>query len=107
MTGYTDTSGAAQYNMKLSLRRAQSVKAYLVSKSIPADRIDVEGKGQADPLATKKLAKAVLKNADLKVLPLSISSTHPQTKCPNQIDSYCSFYMPNLHEPPPTCFSIS
>lgn len=54
LTGYTDTSGAAQYNMKLSLRRAQSVKAYLVSKSISADRIDVEGKGQADPLATNK-----------------------------------------------------
>lgn len=54
LTGYTDTSGAAQYDMKLSLRRAQSVKDYLVSKSIPADRIDVEGKGQADPLATNK-----------------------------------------------------
>ncbi len=50
--GYTDSTGPAAYNVKLSDRRAASVKDYLVSKGIPADRIYTEGKGEADPIAT-------------------------------------------------------
>lgn len=50
--GYTDSTGPAAYNLKLSERRANSVKEYLVSKGIPADRIYTEGKGEADPIAT-------------------------------------------------------
>jgi len=44
--GHTDRIGSNAYNMKLSLRRANSVKAYLVSKGIPANRIYTEGKGE-------------------------------------------------------------
>ncbi len=47
-TGYTDSFGSAAYNMKLSQRRAESVKDYLVSQGIPADKIYIEGKGKTD-----------------------------------------------------------
>ncbi len=47
-TGYTDSFGSVAYNQKLSLRRAEAVKAYLVSKGIPADKIYIEGKGKTD-----------------------------------------------------------
>ncbi|RFU46777.1 outer membrane protein OmpA [Paraburkholderia sp. DHOC27] len=51
-TGYTDRIGSDKYNDRLSLRRAQAVKAYLVSKGIEANRIYTEGKGKRDPVTT-------------------------------------------------------
>ena len=50
VTGHTDRIGSTEYNMKLSLRRANEVKNYLVKKGIPADRIRTEGKGKAQPI---------------------------------------------------------
>lgn len=49
--GHTDSIGSVAYNQKLSVRRAESVKAYLVSKGIEANRIYTEGKGKSQPIA--------------------------------------------------------
>jgi opacity protein-like surface antigen len=49
-TGHTDTSGPANYNMALSLRRANAVKDALVRDGVPATAISVVGKGETDPL---------------------------------------------------------
>ena len=54
--GHTDNIGTAAYNKKLSLRRAESVKAYLVSKGIETGRIYTEGKGFSEPVADNKTA---------------------------------------------------
>ena len=51
-TGYTDRIGSDKYNDRLSLRRAQAVKAYLVSKGVPANKIYTEGKGKRNPVTT-------------------------------------------------------
>ncbi len=51
-TGYTDRIGSDKYNDRLSLRRAQAVKAYLVSKGIEANRVYTEGKGKRNPVTT-------------------------------------------------------
>ena len=48
--GHADRIGSNAYNNKLSLRRADSVKAYLVSKGIAANRIYTEGKGEKQPV---------------------------------------------------------
>ncbi|MDR5757789.1 MULTISPECIES: outer membrane protein OmpA [unclassified Caballeronia] len=53
-TGYTDRIGSDKYNDRLSLRRAQAVKAYLVSKGIEANRVYTEGKGKRDPVTGGK-----------------------------------------------------
>ncbi len=45
-TGHTDTSGSPQYNMALSLRRANSVKEQLVREGVPATAITVNGRGE-------------------------------------------------------------
>jgi outer membrane protein OmpA-like peptidoglycan-associated protein len=49
-TGHTDTSGSEQYNMALSLRRANTVKNALVREGVPASAISVVGKGETDLL---------------------------------------------------------
>ena len=48
--GHTDRIGSTAYNQKLSQRRAEAVKGYLVSKGIPANRIYTEGKGEKQPV---------------------------------------------------------
>ncbi len=60
-TGYTDSFGSVAYNQKLSLRRAEAVKAYLVSKGIPADKIYIEGKGKTDFRVDPKSCKGTFK----------------------------------------------
>lgn len=49
-TGHTDRFGSHAYNQKLSERRANAVKDYLVSRNIPASRITASGKGETQPV---------------------------------------------------------
>lgn len=46
VNGYTDTSGAASYNMGLSIRRAKSVQAQLIADGVPASAISIAGYGE-------------------------------------------------------------
>ncbi|HVC10567.1 MAG TPA: OmpA family protein [Burkholderiales bacterium] len=50
--GHTDRIGSKAYNQRLSVRRAESVKSYFVSKGIEANRIYTEGKGKTQPVKT-------------------------------------------------------
>eukprot|EP01031_Cornospumella_fuschlensis_P044701 gene44701-54665_t len=47
--GHTDSVGSDSYNQKLSVRRSEAVKAYLVSKGIEKNRVYTEGKGEKQP----------------------------------------------------------
>jgi OmpA-OmpF porin, OOP family len=50
VTGHTDPIGTQQYNQKLSERRADAVRDYLVSKGVPRDRIETLGMGKTQPV---------------------------------------------------------
>jgi OOP family OmpA-OmpF porin len=52
LTGYTDSEDSAEWNLKLSKRRAEIIKATLVSLGVAAGQIQTEGKGEADPKAS-------------------------------------------------------
>jgi OOP family OmpA-OmpF porin len=65
--GHTDSIGTDAYNQKLSIRRAESVKKYLVSQGIEARRIYVEGKGESQPVADNKTAEGRAKNRRVQI----------------------------------------
>lgn len=52
IVGHTDSTGPADYNQRLSERRAQSAAAYLRSEGISQDRLETVGRGEFEPIAT-------------------------------------------------------
>jgi OOP family OmpA-OmpF porin len=65
--GHTDGVGTDAYNDKLSVRRAESIKAYLTSKGVEANRIYTEGKGKRQPVADNKTAEGRAKNRRVEI----------------------------------------
>ena len=60
--GHTDNSAKAEYNMQLSIDRAQATMDYLVSKGISRSRISVKGYGETSPIESNSTAKGRLMN---------------------------------------------
>ena len=54
ITGHTDSIGSEKYNQKLSLRRAEAVRDYLVSLGANANKMEVSGAGKSNPVADNK-----------------------------------------------------
>lgn len=65
--GHTDSVGTDAYNQKLSIRRAEAVKAYIVSKGVETNRVYTEGKGEKQPVADNKSADGRAKNRRVEV----------------------------------------
>jgi OOP family OmpA-OmpF porin len=65
--GHTDSDASDAYNQKLSVSRAEAVKAYLVSKGIEKNRVYTEGKGEKQPVADNKTKEGKAKNRRVEI----------------------------------------
>ena len=65
--GHTDSVGADAYNDKLSERRANSVRDYLVSKGVDPNKIQASGRGKREPVADNKTKEGRAKNRRVEV----------------------------------------
>jgi outer membrane protein OmpA-like peptidoglycan-associated protein len=66
--GYTDNIGSDQYNQKLSEERADGVRDYLVSQSVPQANISAEGLGESDPIADNSTNAGRAKNRRVQLV---------------------------------------
>lgn len=68
--GHTDSRGSAAGNQRLSLKRAQSVKSYLESQGISADRVQAVGAGEVNPVADNNtaLGRAANRRVELEII---------------------------------------
>jgi OOP family OmpA-OmpF porin len=60
--GHADSIGSDEYNQRLSMRRAEAVKAYMVSRGLEPNRVYTEGKGEKQPVASNRTADGRAKN---------------------------------------------
>jgi outer membrane protein OmpA-like peptidoglycan-associated protein len=70
VAGHTDSIGTDEYNMGLSLRRANSVRNYLVGKGLPADRLVVKGYGESQPVAGNDTPEGRFQNRRVELVPM-------------------------------------
>lgn len=83
ITGYTDHLGSAQYNQKLSERRAHSVKNYLAIRGVDTKKLIAEGKGEVDPVVVcttmkrSELIKCLEPNRRVEIAPITLERRIP------------------------------
>jgi len=68
VTGYTDSVGSDAYNLRLSERRANTVRDALVAEGIAADRITTKGMGKSNPVASNETAEGRARNRRVDIV---------------------------------------
>jgi len=66
--GHTDSIGSEEYNMKLSMQRAESVEEYLVSQGIPESLVSSQGFGKGQPIASNDTAEGRQQNRRVEIV---------------------------------------
>jgi OOP family OmpA-OmpF porin len=62
LQGYTDSKGSVAYNMRLSGRRAQAVREYLIGDGVDPSQLTARGYGPEDPVASNRTADGRAQN---------------------------------------------
>lgn len=67
VAGHTDSQGSEQYNLDLSLRRANAVADYLMSRGVARYRLGTEGRGELEPVASNETAAGRAQNRRVEI----------------------------------------
>jgi OmpA-OmpF porin, OOP family len=70
VAGYADDRGTPEYNEKLSLRRADAVRTYLIGKGVDADRLTTKGYGESNPVADNTTDEGRSANRRVELVPM-------------------------------------
>lgn len=68
--GHTDSVGSDSYNTSLSTQRAEAVKIYLLAQGVPAERLDVVGRGESSPVADNESDSGRRRNRRVELINL-------------------------------------
>ncbi|HET6584926.1 MAG TPA: OmpA family protein, partial [Nannocystaceae bacterium] len=77
VTGYTDARGSDEADQRLSQRRAEAVRSYLVSRGVRSDAIEAIGKGERDPVADGESVGAGNRRIEIVVEPADAGRPPP------------------------------
>ncbi len=78
--GYTDSTGPAQFNKKLSRERAEAVRNALVKDGISPERITIKGYGAEYPVASNKTAAGRQENRRVEVVISGPNGNFPKSR---------------------------
>lgn len=78
--GHTDNTGGADHNMDLSIRRAGSVKSFLASTGVEGQRLNIEGRGETDPLADNSTVNGRAENRRVEIIILANEKMRKEAK---------------------------
>ena len=67
IVGHTDSTGTAAHNMELSIKRAASVRSYLIADGVDGSRLSTQGKGETEPIADNKTADGRAQNRRVEI----------------------------------------
>jgi outer membrane protein OmpA-like peptidoglycan-associated protein len=67
VAGHTDSVGSEQYNLELSLRRANAVADYLISRGVLQSRLGTEGRGELEPIASNETESGRSQNRRVEI----------------------------------------
>ena len=80
IVGHTDDTGSDSHNMDLSVRRAQSVKSYIVADNVNASRLTTSGKGEAEPIADNTTTAGRAQNRRVEIVIVANDQMKQQAK---------------------------
>jgi outer membrane protein OmpA-like peptidoglycan-associated protein len=80
IVGHTDDTGSDSHNMDLSVRRAESVKSYIVADNVSASRLTTSGKGEAEPIADNTTTAGRAQNRRVEIVIVANDQMKQQAK---------------------------
>ncbi|WPU94598.1 OmpA family protein [Mucilaginibacter sabulilitoris] len=80
IVGHTDDTGSDSHNMDLSVRRAESVKSYIVADNVAASRLTTSGKGEAEPIADNTTTAGRAQNRRVEIVIVANDQMKQQAK---------------------------
>lgn len=80
IVGHTDDTGSDSHNMDLSVRRAESVKSYIVAGNVASSRLQTSGKGESEPIADNTTVDGRAKNRRVEIVIVANSKMKQEAK---------------------------